>query len=203
MHITSAVFVKSCPDLQTLPDDGRPQIACLGRSNVGKSSLINSLTQQRNLSQVSSTPGRTAFLNVFNLNREFYLIDLPGYGYAKRSKSEREVLEGRIYDYLRSEPTLALAIIDSNVGATALDHELFEFLESEHVPYVIIANKIDKQSNNQRAQTIKQLQTEFPNTPIICHSSKTNEGRTAILELIHQAVVEAKKLPKQKKSLFS
>jgi GTP-binding protein len=203
MHITSATFIKSCPDIQTLPEDQKAQIACLGRSNVGKSSLINSLTKSRGLSHVSSTPGRTAFLNVFLINKDWYLIDLPGYGYAKRSKEERGVLEGRIFEYLRYHPTLALVIIDSNVGATDLDLELISFLNTEGVPYIIIANKIDKQSGNKRANTLRLLKQQFPDVPILLHSVKTEEGRTAILETIAEAVKVAKKNPAPKKTLLT
>lgn len=193
MHITSAVFVKSCPDTQSLPDDQRPQIACLGRSNVGKSSLINSLTKSRGLSRVSNTPGRTAFLNVFFINKTWYLVDLPGYGYAKRSKDERDRLELLIYDYLRLKPTLAVVIIDSNVGATDLDQELISFLEAEGVSYIIVANKIDKQSGNERARTVQALKKQFPKTPVLLHSVKTAEGRSELLETIGTIVTEAKK----------
>lgn len=184
MHITSAVFVKSCPDITSLPQDERPQIACLGRSNVGKSSLINELTGQRHLSHVSSTPGRTALLNVFAINHAWYLIDLPGYGFAKRSKDERVLLENMIYEYLRTGPTLALVIIDSNVGITELDQELLTFLETEKIAYIIIANKIDKQSGNQRTKTLHLLKQEAPHADIILHSNETHEGRAAILEAI-------------------
>lgn len=193
MHITSAVFVKSCPDTKSLPEDKRPQIACLGRSNVGKSSLINSLTKIRTLSYVSATPGRTALLNVFFINKGWYLVDLPGYGYAKRSKEERAKLEVLIYDYLRTHPTLAIVIIDSNVGATDLDQELIAFLDAESVPYVIVANKIDKQSGNQRTKTLLALKKQFPLTPVLLHSVKTEEGRAELLETINRVVTDAKK----------
>lgn len=140
---------------------------------------------------------------MFLINRDWYLIDLPGYGYAKRSKEERALLEERIYEYLRHKPTLALVIIDGNVGATELDLELISFLDSERIAYSIIANKIDKQSRNQRALTLKQLAEIFPKTPIVAHSVKTEEGRTAILEMVASAIKTAKTHPPAKNPLFT
>ncbi|MBP7133689.1 YihA family ribosome biogenesis GTP-binding protein [Patescibacteria group bacterium] len=186
MHIDSAVFVKSCPSPEELPDDHRLQIGCFGRSNVGKSTLINHLTGKKTLSRVSKTPGRTQLLNVFLINQRWYLVDLPGYGYAKQSKGKREGLETLIYDYLKTRPSLSLVIIDSNVGPTKLDQEMLSFLETENLPYLLIANKIDKQSNNVRFVTKRDLLALYPHANLILHSSTNGEGRGEILDHIER-----------------
>lgn len=192
MHIRSAVFVKSCPKPDDLPHDHRPQVACFGRSNVGKSTLINCLTQSSTLSRVSRTPGRTEYLNIFLVNSDWYLVDLPGYGYAKQPKEKRVSLETLIYDYLRTKPTLALVIIDSNIGPTVLDTETLSFLAAENIPHFLIANKIDKQSNNVRTNTIHSLKKNFPSAKIFVTSAKTGTGRGELLDAIDTVIFHSK-----------
>ncbi len=146
MNSSSARFLGSFPTPELLPTLPGPAIVCVGRSNVGKSSLVNTFTGEP-ISRVSNTPGRTQLINVFALEHHLVLIDLPGYGYAKHAKERRDVLEELIYQALTSklfQVRLILLIIDGTVGLTELDLEMLAFLRSESLPFAIIANKMDK-----------------------------------------------------------
>lgn len=189
MEITSAEFVKSVVDPKLLPADNQPQVAFLGRSNVGKSSLINSLTKKKGLSRTSSTPGRTQMINLFKINKSFYLVDLPGYGYAKASVTNKKVFQDLIFGYLDSAKrlVLAVAIIDARVGPTALDLQMLIHLEEQRIPFIVIANKIDKLSRTERTKMFRDLEDKLPGAKILPHSAETSEGRGEILNAIQQA----------------
>ncbi|MEQ1764662.1 MAG: ribosome biogenesis GTP-binding protein YihA/YsxC, partial [Pyrinomonadaceae bacterium] len=148
MKITSAEFVKSAFAQEHWVDDRLPEIAFLGRSNVGKSSLINSLLQRKGLARTSNTPGRTQSINYFLINEEFYFVDLPGYGYAKVSKSMRSDWGVMAEEYLaqREQLVLCVQLIDSRHEPTRLDLQLNEWLNFNGKPHIAVATKSDKLS---------------------------------------------------------
>ncbi|HMU35100.1 MAG TPA: ribosome biogenesis GTP-binding protein YihA/YsxC, partial [Pyrinomonadaceae bacterium] len=151
MKVTSAEFIKSAFDRSHWLSDPRPEIAFLGRSNVGKSSLINSLLTRRGLARTSSSPGRTQSINFFLINDAFYFADLPGYGYAKVSKAMRADWGKMAEDYLRDREQLVLCVhlVDSRHEPTALDKQLNEWLVVNERPFVVAATKTDKLSANE------------------------------------------------------
>lgn len=176
----TATFWKSFADGTLIASDTRPMVALLGRSNVGKSSLVNALTQSKGLAHVSATPGRTATINVYVVDGIKLLVDLPGYGYAKTSKANRETFETLIFDYLheanRDSLRLVGLLIDGRIGVTSADRELIEFLEAEELPFVLIPTKVDGLSNNERALMMRKIQTEYPHTEIFPCSAHTKAG---------------------------
>lgn len=190
--IKSARFVISNSDIAKCPTDGKPEYAFIGRSNVGKSSLINMLTRQTKLAMTSSMPGKTLLINHFIVNDEWYLVDLPGYGYAKRSKSQTEKLEHIISSYVldREQMTLLFVLVDSRHAPQLIDMEFFEWLGENSVPFAIVFTKADKLKKTQLANNIKSYKgklleqwEELP--PIFVTSSETAMGRTELLEYIY------------------
>jgi GTP-binding protein len=139
-------FVKSASDLRDLPDSSMPEIAFAGRSNVGKSSLLNAVAGIKRLAKVSNTPGRTQLLNYFTVDDEFYLVDLPGYGYAKASKTKVEEWNKLVRKYLRGRANLRLVLIliDSRHGLKDSDREVMKMLDEAAVSYQIVLTKLDK-----------------------------------------------------------
>ena len=146
MLIKKAEFVKSASSMSGLPEDGRPEFAFIGRSNVGKSSLMNMLLGRKNLVKTSKKPGKTVLLNYFNVNDSFYFVDLPGYGFASRSKSEQDLWRVVIEKYLRTRKSLAdiFLLIDSRHGILPNDEQMIEFLDHYHIGYTPVFTKIDK-----------------------------------------------------------
>ncbi len=187
MNITSATFVKGVIGTNETLEDGKPQIAFIGRSNAGKSSIINSLTHQKKLAKTSSFPGRTQQMNVFLINKAVYLVDLPGYGFAKIPKEERERIEKMIHWYLfaSSYKQRVVLIIDANVGPTDLDMEMLLALEQANKKIIIVANKVDKIPKSAYASQIERVKKTMGNHVIIPYSSETGVGvddlTTAIL----------------------
>lgn len=179
-----AKFLKSATRIEDVPS-GKPIIAFVGRSNVGKSSILNSLANQKNLARVSAEPGRTQTLNVYDFDQRL-VVDLPGYGYAKTSKEKRAVFEGLIYDFLCHTPNLkfVLAVIDARHGATDLDREMLAFLEQGPTPYAIVANKADKLKRAETAKLQREMADVFPNVPTILHSSVTGQGLGQLKDLL-------------------
>src|SRR5262250_1603041 len=151
MKIKSAKFVKSATSPEHYPRDGRPEIAFLGRSNVGKSSLINSLLGVRGLARTSSTPGRTQLINFFLINDAFYLVDLPGYGYARVPSEVKREWGPMVEKYLARRPNLVLSVLitDSRHKPTELDLQMIDWLRAKNRPFVIAATKADKLSSNE------------------------------------------------------
>jgi ribosome biogenesis GTP-binding protein YsxC/EngB len=190
MKVTSAEFVKSAFNPSHYTTDGLPEIAFLGRSNVGKSSLINSLLIRKGLARTSNTPGRTQSINFFLINESFYFVDLPGYGFAKVSKQMRGDWGKMAEEYLSSRPELALSIqlVDSRHKPTALDIQLHEWLVFHHKRHVIAATKADKLSNNQYLRSVKEIETALPGSDIIAYSSETGKGRDALWTIIQASV---------------
>jgi len=186
----TVTFLKSVTELEELPKNDKPHIAMVGRSNVGKSSLLNNLTHQKNLARVSSTPGRTQTINLFEVDHQFLLVDLPGYGFAKTSKEKRQGFSDMIHDYLwqTQQLKLVLLIIDARVGPTDLDKDMLAYLESGRIPVALIVNKIDKLPYSESVQLLRALEANYSTIPVIPHSNVTGKGRGEILEAIEQSI---------------
>lgn len=191
--IKSARFVISNSDVRKCPDDNKPEYAFIGRSNVGKSSLINALTGQKKLAMTSATPGKTLLINHFLVNDEWYLVDLPGYGYAKRSKSQTEQLQKIISSYVlgREQMTLLFVLIDSRHEPQKIDLEFIEWLGENGVPFAIIFTKADKLTKSALSANIeaykKRLLEEWEELPpVFVTSSESKLGRDEVLQYINE-----------------
>ncbi len=198
MIINTARFVVSNTDYTKCPSDARHEYAFIGRSNVGKSSLINMLTGVKGLAMTSATPGKTMLINHFLVNDSWYIVDLPGYGYARRSKADRDRLEGIIKSYIlgRQQMTNLFVLIDSRHAPQKIDLEFMEWLGENGVPFSIVFTKMDKQSATagehkvaQYLETLLETWEELP--PVFKTSSEKNVGRDNILNYIE----EMNKLP--------
>lgn len=192
MKITSAEFIKSAFDRSHWVDDRKPEIAFLGRSNVGKSSLINSLLSRRGLARTSSSPGRTQSINFFLINEEIYFADLPGYGYARVSKAMRADWGKLAEDYLthRDELALCVHLVDSRHEPTALDKQLNEWLVVNDRRFVVAATKADKLSQNELSKSLKAIRRTFEGADIIAYSAETGRGRDDLWNAINQAAAD-------------
>lgn len=190
MKIVSAEFIKSAFERGHWPTDGFPEIAFLGRSNVGKSSLINSLLARKGLARTSNTPGRTQSINFFLINEGFYFVDLPGYGYAKVSKTMRAGWGKMAETYLSERDTLTLCVqlIDARHQPTTLDRQLNEWLVFHKKPHIIAATKADKLSSNQLRKSLTSIENELSDSRVIAYSSATGKGRDAVWDEISSAV---------------
>jgi len=190
MKITSTEFVKSAFSEEHWTTDGLPEIAFLGRSNVGKSSLINSLLQRKGLARTSNTPGRTQSINFFLINESFYFVDLPGYGYAKVSKAMRKDWGKMAEDYLLKRQNLRLFIqlVDARHKPTELDLNLSEWLEFHQKKSLVVATKADKMSNNQLNKAFRLIEDAIPHRQIIAYSSETGKGRDAVWREIEKSL---------------
>jgi len=190
MKITSAEFIKSAFKKRDWTSDGRPEIAFLGRSNVGKSSLINSLLLRKGLARTSNTPGRTQSINFFLINESFYFADLPGYGFARVSKAMRAEWGGMAEEYLaeREELSLCVQLIDARHAPTKLDIQLNEWLLHHEKPHVIVATKADKLSNNELRKSLSKAQKELPNTKMLVYSAQTGKGRDDLWTEINKCI---------------
>ena len=189
--IKSARFVISNSDVKKCPQDTRPEYAFIGRSNVGKSSLINMLTRHNKLAMTSAMPGKTLLINHFLVNDEWYLVDLPGYGYAKRSKSQNEQLEHIISSYVldREQMTLLFVLIDSRHAPQKIDMEFFSWLGENGVPFAIVFTKADKLTKTALASNIEAYTQELLGEwedlpPVFVTSSETAMGRDELLAYI-------------------
>lgn len=194
MLIKTAEFVISsaradrCP-----PTDGKPEYAFIGRSNVGKSSLINMLTGRKKLAMTSATPGKTLLINHFSINNEWYLVDLPGYGYAKRGKKEMEKLRNLIEYYVleRKELTCLFVLIDSRLTPQRIDLEFIQWLCEEGVPFALIFTKADKSKTTELRKNVdgflNELRKEWEELPPhFVTSSAQGRGRDEVLDYIEQ-----------------
>lgn len=197
MKIKSAEFVASAPDLASCPESNLPEFAFIGRSNVGKSSLINLLTGKRDLARVSATPGKTDLLNFFIVNRSWLLVDLPGYGFAKANRAKREGFEEAVDDYIadRENLTSVFVLIDSRLPPQPIDLQFVRWLQELSRPYCIVFTKADKQSANDTQRTIKLVTAEIETLTrqrpeFFITSTKTQAGRSEILAAIDRLCVE-------------
>lgn len=189
MKITSSEFVKSAFARDHWVSGGLPEIAFLGRSNVGKSSLINSLLQRKGLARTSNTPGRTQSINFFLINRNFYFVDLPGYGFARVSKATMAGWGKMAEEYLsdRDELMLSVQLIDARHEPTALDQQLNEWLIFHQKSHIVVATKADKLSANALIKQVKNIRSAFGKSEIVTYSSTSGRGRDELLERIHSA----------------
>ncbi len=191
MDIKDAKFVISNTDHRKCPQDGKPEYAFIGRSNVGKSSLINMLTNRNKLALTSSTPGKTMLINHFLINEEWYLVDLPGYGYARRGKEGRDQITQIIENYIleRTEMTNLFLLIDSRHEPQKIDLEFMSWLGENSIPFSIVFTKVDKLSKsavkintNNYIEKLLEEWEELP--PVFFTSSEKKEGREEILDYI-------------------
>lgn len=193
MEIKNAEFTLSAPMVSMCPKDTKPEYAFIGRSNVGKSSLINMLTHNRKLAKTSSTPGKTLLINHFIINKEWYLVDLPGYGFAKRSKKEVARLEQMINGYIlqREQLVNVFVLVDVRLEAQKIDLEFINWLGQSSVPFAIVFTKADKLTANKVAQNVATYKKVLAETweelpPIFITSSESRQGREELLGYIDE-----------------
>ncbi len=193
MKIKSAELETVCGITSVLPNNVLPEIAFAGKSNVGKSSLINGLLNRKSLARTSSAPGKTQTINFYNINKELYFVDLPGYGYAKVSKEMQEKWGVMIEKYLKTSKQLkaVLLLIDIRHEPSGNDRNMYEWINYNGYKPIIIATKLDKINRSQIQKHIKMLKTGLhvlPDTTIIPFSATTKQGREEILELISSMI---------------
>jgi GTP-binding protein len=203
MKIKYADFIISSTTWTKCPDPVMPEYAMIGRSNVGKSSLINMLTGRKKLAKISGTPGKTITINHFQINGEWYLVDLPGYGYAKRSKTERSKWEKMIKGYILNRPNLMtlFTLVDIRHEPQKNDMEFIEWLGVSQIPFVIVFTKADKLTRNQLESNLAAYKKsmlkdweELP--PMIVTSSETGLGKDEFLEYINNTNKLFEQIPK-------
>ena len=192
MRISSARFVKSAKQPDDFPHDRRPEIAFCGRSNIGKSSLLNALTNSRGLARTSSTPGRTQTINFFLIDERIYFVDLPGYGYAKVSKSIKGTWGKMVEDYFvgRAELKLALMLVDCRIPPTESDKTMKEWLDHHRIPNAVVLMKTDKLSKNQLNQALRTSASLLKTKETIAFSAVTGLGKDAVLARIREAIAQ-------------
>lgn len=186
MHISSISYVKGVLGTDEVLYDGRSQIAFIGRSNVGKSSLINSLVGHT-IAKSSKYPGRTKRLDFFLVNKSFYFVDLPGYGYANLPGAQREKIRKMILWYLlysEVKNRAVILIIDANIGMTKFDIEIVEMFYEKNIPFFIVANKIDKVSGSMREKSLEVIRKYAKGVKVIGYSARTNIGKLDVFEKI-------------------
>ena len=188
--VTSAEFVKAAVNLKGLPDERLPQVAFLGRSNVGKSSLMNALMGQKKLVKVSATPGKTREINFFKVNGQFFLVDLPGVGFAKVSNSKRDEMGDFIREYVEKCKDLRglVYLVDIRHGGTPIDIETVESIRATGCPVLVVASKRDKVNQSELAKNLKLIQVRLGlETKPLCVSSLKKTG----LEPLWQEILDA------------
>ena len=173
-----ADFVISAVSERDFPRDDLPEIVFAGRSNVGKSSLINRLVGNRKLARTSSTPGRTQSINFYRINNSFFFVDLPGFGYSKAGKSASAQWKKLIERYFQVRRTIAITVqlVDSRMGPTAMDLQLAEWLDALETPRLVVAAKSDKLSNNQKVMQLRVISESLKNQDIVMSSAETGAG---------------------------
>jgi len=189
MKILKAEFAKGVIGGDYSTKDNLPHVAFLGRSNAGKSSVINSLTGKKDLVKASKKPGKTIEANFFRINDLFYLVDFPGYGYARRSVADRNRMIKRIFWYLETanpKPKAAFLIIDAKVGLTKLDWEMIQVLKKNNHHIIIVANKVDKLPQTKRPEQIASIIEEARGIPVLEYSAMTHEGREDLFKEIEK-----------------
>jgi GTP-binding protein len=197
MQIKSSEFLISNTNYKKCPKPDRAEFAFIGRSNVGKSSLINMLSGRKKLAKISSTPGKTQLINHFLINNQWYLVDLPGYGWAKASKTEKLKWENMIRDYILNRENLAslFVLVDSRLEPQKIDTDFIYFLGEKGIPFVIVFTKTDKLSKNKVSASVagykKKLKATWEDLPpMISTSATTGQGKEEILNFIDQTLGE-------------
>ena len=201
--VTQGVYLTSAVKPDQYPNEKKPEIVFIGRSNVGKSSLINSLTRVNNLARVSRQPGKTQTINYYNIGlkvaetgarQEFYLVDLPGYGYAKAGRTQRAIWAKFINQYLlkSQEIRFVCQLIDVRHEPMRSDVDMFQWLVSHGIPVLVVATKCDKVGTNARRQNIAAIKRSLgiPELDVLPYSSLKNEGRSELLDAIASSMVE-------------
>lgn len=193
MEIKNSQFVISAPTVEKCPKDNKPEYAFIGRSNVGKSSLINMLCNHKGLAKTSATPGKTLLINLFLVNREWYLVDLPGYGYAKRSKSVQDQLQRMISSYIlqRQQLVNVFVLIDIRHDPQKIDREFIDWLGVSSVPFSIVFTKADKLGPVKARQNAERWMESLRDTwetlpPYFITSSEKKTGRQELIDYIGQ-----------------
>ncbi len=177
MSITKAVFIKSSPTTEGVFDDGKPHVAVIGRSNVGKSSTINALTKIKGLAKTSGTPGHTQMITLFLIDDSYYLVDLPGYGFVKGSAHKKALLHGIVGSYLFSPEVKKVAvIIDAKVGPSHDDLAILESLEMHGKDIIVAVNKIDRLNFSEQKKQLATIQTLVGAHPLVPYSAKEGKG---------------------------
>ena len=194
MKVTSAEFLKSAFKESDWPRDSRREVAFLGRSNVGKSSVINSLLGVRNLARTSSTPGRTQSLNFFTINDAYRFVDLPGFGYARVPKDIKSTWGEMVTSFLakRLQLVLSIHLVDSRHEPTKQDLQLHEWLEESNKPRLVVATKSDKLSNNELRRNLEHIARVLNDDSVMAYSAKSGRGRDELWRAIRSAIESAK-----------
>ena len=207
MTISKAVFVKSSKEIKQLPKPDKPEYAFIGRSNVGKSSLINMLVQRKELARTSGTPGKTISMNFFCVNEEWNLVDLPGYGYAKRSKDLRNSWEKTLWNYLEKRDHLVnlFTLVDTRIEPQEKDLSFINLLGEKGIPFSIVFTKLDKLKNAEAEVNVANFKAKLLETweelpPIYLTSSLDKRGRTELLKDIQKMNKEFHKVMKLKET---
>ena len=202
VNTSTAIFYRSAPDLAACPDESMPEFAFAGRSNVGKSSLLNMLVGKRDLARVSATPGHTKHLNFFTVNGTWRLVDLPGYGYAKVERKERGRFSRAVSEYLAERPNLrcVFALVDGSLPPQGYDLEFVEWMADNEVPFVLVFSKTDKVGPVKLQETIAAFTAklaEWSDRPpeILTCSAVDRVGRAELL-----AIIDSELEPEQKKA---
>ena len=190
MKITSTEFIKSAFEEADWPRDAKREIAFLGRSNVGKSSLINSLLGVRGLARTSNTPGRTQSLNFYLINERFRLVDLPGYGYARAPKALKADWSAAAENFLakRAQLVLSIHVVDSRHEPSKQDLQLHEWLEYHEKPHLIVATKSDKLSNNELRRNIDRAKHALKTNQVVTYSATSKRGREEVWSAIEKSL---------------
>lgn len=192
MKVTSARYLTSVVDKSKILRDDQTEIAFVGRSNVGKSSLINSLVGQKGLAKTSSTPGLTKMINYFVINENFRIVDLPGYGYAKTGHKHIANWAGLMEEYLLGSQSLksVFVLLDCRIKPTDLDRMMLEFLNSYHIPFVVVVTKVDKLAKSKIPQAVSAIAKELGirKEMIFAYSSENSFGKEKLLEYIENVV---------------
>jgi GTP-binding protein len=189
MEIKTAKFIKGIIGTNEILEDERPQVAFIGRSNVGKSSVINSLVNRKNLVKSGAKPGKTRQINFFLINKKIYFVDLPGYGFIKMPLKQKEKIRRMILWYLfRSEVKFkkVVLIIDARIGPSEFDEEMLDLLNKNKYPVVVVVNKIDKLKKNKLIGQLKIIRGKTGDNEIIPYSARTKKGRNELLSKIFE-----------------
>ncbi len=193
MQVKKAVFISSYDNYKNCPPKNTPEFAFIGRSNVGKSSLINLLTNNNKLAKISSTPGKTQTINFFNINDEWNMVDLPGYGWARVSKTEKSKWDIMNMEYMlyREQLQLVFVLIDSRLDPQPIDIEFIQWVGEQEIPFSLVFTKADKQTRNKTGTTIAKFTNELYKTwdelpPIFVTSAEKGIGKEDILEYISE-----------------